>query len=258
MAVNRYQADLHIHTLLSPCAEIEMIPSLIVEAAARAGLDLIGVADHNSCENAGAVMEAAAGSAVKVLPGLEVQSVEGVHLLCLFDELEQAVALQEAVYASLPEVMQNPIRHPEGARSAKLFAEQMIVDARDEFVGYCERLLAFPTQLSIDEIWNRVEELNGMLIPSHIDRSGTGLCDILGMVPDEPEFAAVEISRNLTPTDARAAYPSIGNRAILCSSDAHWLSAIGERRTVFHMQHRTVAEIKLACRGQSGRSVSYA
>lgn len=258
MAVNRYQADLHIHTLLSPCAEIEMIPSLIVEAAVRAGLDLISIADHNSCENAGAVMEAAAGSGIKVLPGLEVQSAEGIHLLCLFDSIEQANELQDAVYAALPAPSPGGEGWGEGAKLAKMFAEQMIVNSRDEFVGYCERFLAFPTRLSIDEIWNRVERLNGILIPSHIDRSGTGLCDILGMVPDEPEFAAVEISRNLTPPEALATYPSIGSRAVLCSSDAHWLSAIGERRTVFHVEHRTIAEIKLACRAEFGRRVSHA
>ena len=97
-----YAADLHIHTLLSPCAEIEMIPSLIVAAAVQAGLDVIGIADHNSCENAGAVISASKGSGVKVLPGMEVQSLEGVHLLCLFDRIEQAVQLQAIVYRSLP------------------------------------------------------------------------------------------------------------------------------------------------------------
>jgi 3',5'-nucleoside bisphosphate phosphatase len=250
-----YYADLHIHTLLSPCGEIEMIPSLIVESAKRAGLDIIAIADHNSCENAGAVIEAAEGSGIRVLPGLEVQSAEGIHLLCLFDEIGQATELQQAVYASLP----SPPLGKEGAGGVdKLFAEQMIVDSRDEFVGYCERLLALPTRLSIDDLWQRVENLNGILIPSHIDRSGTGLCDILGMVPDEPDFPAVEISRNLTPLEARATFPSIGTRTIVCNSDSHWLSTIGERRTTFHIKHRTVAEIKLACRAQSGRRVNHA
>src|ERR1017187_7839374 len=99
-----YQADLHIHTLLSPCAELEMIPSLIVAAAEQAGLDMIGIADHNSCENAAAVVEASRGSGVKVLPGMEAQSVEGVHLLCLFDRVDDALAWQEIIYAELPPV----------------------------------------------------------------------------------------------------------------------------------------------------------
>lgn len=248
MTVDRFQADLHIHTLLSPCGEIEMIPSLIIAAAVQAGLDIIGIADHNSCENAGAVMEASAGSGVKVLAGLEAQSLEGVHLLCLFDTIEQANEMQSAIYASLPGI----------PPSEKTVSEQMIVDSCDEFVGYCERQLGLPTSLSIDDIWGRVDSLGGILIPSHIDRHATGLCDVLGMVPDEPSFAALEISRNLTPLEARTIYPSIGDRALLCNSDAHWLAAIGERRTTLYLKHRTVAEIAMACKGEGGRRVGHA
>lgn len=225
-----------------------MIPSLIIEAAAHAGLDIIGIADHNSCENAGAVIEASVGSHVRVLPGLEVQSVEGVHLLSLFDTMDQANSMQEVVYSALPSI---PL-------AEKTLQEQFIVDSNDEFISYCERHLSLPTSLSIDDLWERVEDLGGILIPSHIDRRSTGLCDVLGMLPESPDFPAVEISRNITPLEARAAYPSIGDRAILCNSDAHWLSAIGDKRTMFYLEHRTIAEIKLACRGENGRRVCHA
>lgn len=243
-----------------------MIPSLIIEAAARAGLDIIGIADHNSCENAGAVIRASAGSSVKVLPGLEVQSLEGVHLLCVFDTIEQALQMQDAVYATLPAPYPGGRDKPaqpelvEGAsdRWAKIFREQMIVNSDDEFAGYCERHLSLPTSMDIDKIWQRVNDLNGILIPSHIDRSATGLCDVLGMVPESPELPAVEISRNISADQARALYPSIGDRAILCNSDAHWLSAIGERRTTFCLERRSVAEIAMACKGESGRRVCHA
>lgn len=240
-----YQADLHIHTLLSPCGEVEMIPSLIVAAAQLAGLDLIGIADHNSCENAGAVIEAAAGSGVKVLPGMEVQSVEGVHLLCLFDETESAMEMQDAVYENLPAI----------SGASRLFGEQMVVDSRDEFVRYCERLISLPTSMEIDEVFGRVEALGGLLVPSHIDRQSTGMCGVLGMLPETPKFLAVEVSANLTAGEARRKHPSIGALPIFHSSDAHWLTAIGERRTELRIEHRSVAEIRLACLGEGGRRV---
>lgn len=243
-----YSADLHIHTLLSPCGEVEMVPSLIVEAARTAGLEIIGIADHNSCDNAEAVMEAARGSGVRVLPGLEVQSVEGIHLLCLFDTPEQALALQSVVYDRLMFV----------PGATKFYNEQMMVDSADEFAGYCEKPISLPTSMEIDEVHRRVVELNGVVIPSHIDRHGTGLCDVLGMLPEEPDFEAVEISRNITVEEARLKYPSIGGRAIVLSSDAHWLSAIGERRTVLHLEHRNISEIGKAFRGEDGRRVAYA
>lgn len=244
-ALSRLEADLHVHTLLSPCGEVEMVPSLIVAAAQAAGLDLIAVADHNSCENAGAVIRAAEGSGLKVLPGLEAQSVEGVHLLCLFDELDAALRLQQALYESLPDA---PGAH-------RLYKEQMVVDERDEFVGYCERPISMPTSLEIIEIWRLAEQDGGLVVPSHIDRTGTGMCGVLGMMPESPVFEAVEITANISEQEARATYLHGMNCAVFRSSDAHWLSAIGQNRTVFHLERRSVSEIRMACRRDGNRRV---
>ncbi len=241
-----FSADLHIHTLLSPCGEIEMIPPLIVRAAMAAGLDMIAITDHNSCENARAVIEAAEGSGLRVLPGLEVQSVEGVHLLCLFDMVEQAEKMQRVVYESLPEV----------ELSERLVQEQMVVDFEANFVKYCTIPISLPTSMNIDEVFQRVYSLEGLVIPSHIDRLETGICGVLGMLPETPVFEAVEISRNLSTAEARSRYPSIGNLPVFHSSDAHWLSAIGESRTTLYLEHRSVAEIRLACQGEGGRRVA--
>lgn len=243
--LTRFEADLHIHTLLSPCAEVEMIPSLIVTAALRAGLDIIAIADHNSCENAGAVIRAAKGTGLRVLPGIEVQSVEGVHLLCLFDELEAALEVQEVVYAGLPKVP--------GAE--RFYREQIVVDENDEFVRWCERPISMPTSLEITQIKETVDRLGGLVVPSHIDRSGTGMCGVLGMMPESPVFEAVELTPNLSDEEARSGILQGRDCAVLRSSDAHWLDAIGLHRTLFHLARRSVVEIRMACRGEAGRRV---
>lgn len=248
MAIHKYEADLHIHTVASPCGMVEMIPPLIVAAAQMAGLDIIAIADHNCCENAAAVMEAASECGIKVLPGMEAQSVEGVHLLCLFENIEQAQEMQDIVYSALPDL----------PGATKFVDEQFVVDANGDFVSYCRRPISLPTGLEIEEIWEQVDGLGGLCIPSHIDRSGTGLCGVLGMIPESPRFEAVEISANLTPDAARVKYPSVGDLPIIRSSDAHWLDAIGEKRTVFHVEHRSLAEIRMALRGEDGRSVENA
>jgi hypothetical protein len=248
VAVRAYTADLHIHTVLSGCAEVEMIPPLIVEAAQVAGLDLIAITDHNSCENAQAVVEAARGSGIKVLAGMEVQTVENVHLLCLFDSVDRAELMEELVYSCLPDL----------PMTSRMIEEQMVVDSEGEFVRFCERPISLPTSLGIGQVWDRVNELGGITIPSHIDRQGTGMCGVLGMIPEEPPFEAFEVSVALSPEAARLRYPTIGGRAIIRNSDAHWLSAIGQSRTVFHIEHRCVRELAMACRKEAGRSVSYA
>ncbi|MCE5323983.1 PHP domain-containing protein [bacterium] len=246
--IKAYQADLHIHTLLSPCGELEMIPPLIIEAAKAARLDIIGIADHNSCENAGAVIEAAKSSGIRVMPGLEVQSVEGVHLLCLFDLVDQAEAMQAVVYESLVNMAGN-----------YLFSEQQfVVDSEGEFIRHCNKHIALPTTMDIDEVYQRVSSIGGIMIPSHIDRKSTGMIDVLAMIPDSPDFDALEISINMTPDQARCAFPSVGDKPIIQNSDAHWLDAIGQRRTILHLEHRNVGEIRMACRGEHGRRVENA
>jgi len=241
----RYEADLHIHTLLSPCAEVEMIPPLIVRRAVDAGLDIIGIADHNSAENARALVEAAAGSSVKVIPGIECESVEGVHILCLFDEVEQAESMQELVYDALPNL----------ANIEGKLGQQMVVTADAEFVRYNDRLLLASTSLSLDEIAAEVDNRGGIAIPAHVDRRAYGLFGVLGFMPEGMRFPAVEVSSRISSEEARKQYPDITNCAVIHSSDAHVLGDIGGGRTVFHLEHRSVAEIKLAIAGVGGRMV---
>ena len=46
-----FKADLHIHTLLSPCGDLDMTPDEIVRLAKKCGLDIIGITDHNSTKH---------------------------------------------------------------------------------------------------------------------------------------------------------------------------------------------------------------
>ena len=243
-----YQADLHIHTALSACAETEMLPPLIVEVAIAAGLDLIAIADHNSCENAGAVIEAASNTGLAVIPGLEVQTAEGVHVLCLFGSLDHALAMQSTVYGKLPKLP------PDG----KLFSQQFVVGKDGEFLGFCREFLSLPCGMDIDDLYARIQDLGGLIIPSHIDRKESGLCGVLGFVPDSPSFDALEVSRNTAPSQAGGKFLGIGKTTVLSNSDAHWLAAIGERRTALRMEHRNLAELRMALRGLQGRGVENA
>ncbi len=99
-------ADLHIHTVLSPCAEREMTPEAIVAEAVRKGLRMIAICDHNCASNAGAVIAAAvrraADSMLVVLAGIEVTSAEEAHVLGYFPDELSATAAAELVMERLP------------------------------------------------------------------------------------------------------------------------------------------------------------
>jgi len=97
-----FRADVHIHTCLSPCADIDMSPKAIVEQAEKKGLDIIAICDHNSAENVAATRRAASGRSLTVLGGMEITSEEEAHVLALFDEIGQILELQGIVYDHLP------------------------------------------------------------------------------------------------------------------------------------------------------------
>ncbi|NLT65992.1 MAG: PHP domain-containing protein, partial [Acidobacteria bacterium] len=78
--------DTHVHTCLSPCAELDMHPAALVDAAVRVGLDSVAVCDHNSAENVGAVQRAARAAGLAVIPGMEITSAEEVHILGLLPD----------------------------------------------------------------------------------------------------------------------------------------------------------------------------
>ena len=83
--------DLHLHSCLSPCGDNDMTPANIVGMAALLGLDAIAVTDHNSCKNCPAVLAAAKEYGVLAVPGMEINTSEEVHAVCLFPRLEAAM-----------------------------------------------------------------------------------------------------------------------------------------------------------------------
>lgn len=233
-----------MHTVLSPCAEVEMIPPLIVERAEQLALGIIAITDHNSSENVAAVIEAARGHELTVLPGMEVQTREEVHLLCLFQTVDQVLSWQDEVYAHLP-----PLRNND-----EVFGPQFVVDSDGEFVRYNERLLLTSVSLSVDEVAAAVKARNGLCIASHIDRPAFSLLANLGFVPPGANLDALELSRQANLVQLKATNPSLEGYAFIASGDAHQLNEMADQ-TVITVQEPTIAELRMAFRGEDGRRV---
>jgi PHP family Zn ribbon phosphoesterase len=237
-----YVADLHVHTVASACAEVEMIPPLIVRRAVELGLDLIAIADHHSVENVAAVQEAAQPYGLAVLPGMEVQTREEVHVLCLFDDLDAAWQWQETVWAHLPDL---PNRE-------EFFGPQFVVDAEGEHLRTNPRLLQTSTDLGFEEMVRLVEEAGGLPIPAHVDREGFSLLANLGMIPPGAGVVAVELSARTTPQEARRRFPELAGMPLIQSGDAHHLDEM-VGTTHLLLAAPTVAELRLALQGKGGR-----
>ncbi len=221
-----------------------MIPPLIVRRACELGLGLIAVTDHNTAENVSAVCEAAEGTGVVVLPGMEVQTREEVHILCLFDTLAQVMDLQELVYAHLPALK----------NQESLFGAQYVVDKTGDLVRVNERLLLISTKLSVEELVAGVRERGGLPIAAHVDRPTYSLLSSLGFIPEGLALGAVEITHRISPEEARARFPELRQWPLVMSGDAHRLSEM-RAGTFFYVQRPTVAELELALKGACGRMV---
>lgn len=237
-----YRADLHVHTCLSPCGDLEMSPHKIANQAKIKELDILGICDHNSAENTPALMKAAEKFDIRVLPGLEVTSQEEVHILALFDKVEPALALQDIVYAHLP-----------GENDERAFGMQVIVNHRGDVLGFNKRLLIGASTLTLEEVVATIHSLNGLAVASHIDREGFSLIGQLGFIPDHLELDALEISPRMSFSAAQAKFAPL--LPIISSSDAHFLNEIGIGTTTFLLQAGTRDEIKMAFLNAGGRKI---
>ncbi len=206
-------ADLHIHSCLSPCAASDMTPNNIVNMAYIKGLQAISVCDHNCARNLPAVQAAADARGLVFLPGIEVETREEVHILTLFPSLEPAMEFGEWVYNGLPQIENRP----------SFFGEQLIVDEEDRVVGTEPRLLLQSTAHSIDEVVSRCRAHGGVPIPAHINRSANSLLHILGFLPPNLAFTAIEVCAQFALVGVE-----IFRYHVLYDSDAHTLGDISE------------------------------
>ncbi len=229
----KFAVDFHIHTALSPCGDEDMTPCNIVNMAILKGLDIIAVTDHNSCSNLPAVMEAAKENGLMVIPGMEVQTKEEVHILCLFKRMEGAMKFAEIVYNSLPNIKNNE----------EIFGRQLIFNNLDERVAKEDKLLLSSTVLSVNDVFILVRGLGGICIPAHVDRQGFSIITNLGFIPPDLKVKTIEISKKSTPETVLRKYPFLNKFKYIVSSDAHYLQDISEREFFIELDFLSVSEL---------------
>ncbi|MDD2955730.1 MAG: PHP domain-containing protein [Oscillospiraceae bacterium] len=205
--------DLHLHSALSPCGDLDMTPNNILNMAALNGLDAVALTDHNSCKNCPAFLEAARGMPLLALPGMELTTSEEVHVVCLFPSLEPAMAFDTYVHDRLPPVENRP----------DIFGEQQILDAADRVTGSEALLLINATSISIEEVSGLVRGMGGVAFPAHVDKSSTSVLSNLGYFAPEWGFSFCEIADPTHVEALRRDHPLTREMKLLHNSDAHYL-----------------------------------
>lgn len=243
--MNRFKADLHIHSVLSPCGSLEMSPRVIVDTARKKGLDIIAITDHNSTRQCKVVAEVAQKEGIMVFCGAEVTTREEVHCLTLFENFEKLDAFQAYLDKYLPKVKNNP----------DVFGYQVWVNQDEEIIGEEEYLLISGINQSIDEVEAKVHELGGLFMLAHVDKKRFSVYSQLGFIPYDLNVDAMGISPIADVQELIHKHPELATHRLVRFSDAHMPEHIGQRYTEFIMNAPSFEEAKMALRGEAGRGI---
>lgn len=233
--------DLHIHSALSPCADNEMTPNNIVNMAFLKGLDIIAVTDHNSAQNCSTVQKCANERGIIAVPGMELETREEVHIICLFPGISEVFYMQEIVYNALPDMKNRE----------DIFGQQLVIDENDNVVDILQRFLLTASSLSIDEVLTHVRSLGGVVIPAHIDRDSYSIVSNLGIVPDNLDIKYLEVSKVCDVNRYLENNPDLNKYSFIKSSDAHSLGEILERESFIELEEKSI-ECLIRALGKSG------
>lgn len=206
-----------------------MSPRVIAEELSKRDIKIAALTDHNTSLNCPAFKLACEKLGIFPLFGMEAQSLEEVHCLCLFEDLKIAMDFSQEIYELLPNIKNVPEK----------MGDQVFVNEEDEILGEVEKYLVISIPLSIDEIEKKVHDLGGLFIPAHADRPAFSMFSQLGYIP-KGNYDAIEVTRippmvqnpltqELEPLETYD-YPLISD------SDAHYEEHIGRRTTILEIE----------------------
>jgi hypothetical protein len=209
-----------------------MSPINIIAKAKEVGLHVISITDHNMVENCLYANEIGKKLGITVLFGMELQTLEEIHLLAFFDTYNLALAFQEKIYSLLPDIQND----------ADYFGDQVVVNEDNEIVRFEDRLLLNSAQISITDAAAWIKNHGGLCIPSHVDSPTFSIISQLGYMPEDLPCDALEVRNNknvaeLLPFIMRKDIPFVS------FSDAHYLVDIGKRRINLELEEPNCSEI---------------
>lgn len=218
--------DLHIHSALSPCADNDMSIINIIAKASAVGIDMIAIADHNSIKNVKVAIKTGLYLGITVVPAVELQTIEDIHILCLFSNFFDLENFYNTL--SFMDIKNRP----------EIFGEQLVFNDDGEVAEIESRLLLSASDIAEHEIYDRVKKYNGLAIPAHINREANGIIATLGVVPKT--YKVVELSNDCS-TEIINEYST--NYKVILNSDSHCLDSIGQHLHTIDIKDNTAKSL---------------
>lgn len=222
--MSRYYYDLHLHSCLSPCGDDDNTPNNIAGMASLCELNIVALTDHNSCKNCPAFFEAAKKYGIIPVAGMELTTSEDIHVVCLFEQIEDALKFDEFVEDNRIKIKNRP----------EIFGRQTITDGEDNPIAEVDALLINATGISVEDIVEVVSRFGGVCYPAHIDRDSNGIITVLGTLPMDLGFNFYEL-HDREKIDEYSERYSIPKERFIVSSDAHYLTDMRDRQNYFEI-----------------------
>ena len=225
----RYYYDLHLHSCLSPCGDMDMTPNNLVNMAKLLGLDVIALTDHNTSLNCEAAIKVGEEVGLLVIPGMELTTAEDIHAVCLFPTLEQALHFSRYVD-------ENRFKVP---NKAEIYGRQVIMNENDEEIGEIEHLLLPASFIGMYDAYRKAREFGGICYPAHIDRDSLSILSVLGEIDPYCGFRTAELADISKLPELRKQHPILDHMNIITCSDAHYLENMRDAANTLELPELT-------------------
>jgi hypothetical protein len=190
--------------------------------ASLLGINVLALTDHNTTKNCPAFFTAAKRYGIIPIAGMELTTSEDIHVVCLFENLDDAIRFGEYVEGRRLLIKNRP----------DFFGHQQVLDGDDNFVEEEEHLLSNATSISLDQVPEIVSGYGGICYPAHIDRDSNSITAVLGTIPPDSEFSYFEIHDGENAELCERRY-GVNKERLIVSSDAHCLTDIRDKENYF-------------------------
>lgn len=222
--------DMHIHSVLSSCADDLQTPNNILNMCMLKELNIISICDHNSAKQYETLELLKDSYDFLLIYGIEMTIKEGFHVLAYFENKEDVMALDKIIDDSLNKSLLPP-------------DDQIVCDEYDEEKTKIQYYLNQPIPYDFKDIIEIVHRLDGVVIPAHIDRKNTGILDFY---QDFSIFNidGIEIYDLNKKEQLFLNKPFLKKYQYINNSDAHSVELIHEKDNYIDIEKLTFSDFK--------------
>jgi len=240
-----YKADLHIHSVLSPCGGLEMSPQSVMKKACEMGIDIIAITDHNSMANSCVYQRVAAKFGIHYIYGVEIQTTEEIHVIALFDDWEVAREFNKELYKSLLPIENDP----------DYLGDQVVIDDDENIIRSIKRALLNSSLWTFETTFKKIHNSGGFGFPAHVDAYTNSVISQLGFIPPGVNISALGITAKCNENELFGQYPFLKDYTLIRNSDAHYLEDIGSGFTKFYLEEPSLSGIVQACNNKNQKII---